>query len=120
MIDRTSMSDDLRGMPTRLRAETIVDIFRTLAGEFAAMVLEHVDAEHPRSTVLDPPEFDDRRPFLLRAVLHRRDADDDPIRERLQGLPLDVRCQAIGHLFAEVCTEFAALVDDQGKPTGRQ
>jgi hypothetical protein len=38
--------DDLRGrlraMPIDKRAEVIVDIFRVISGEFAAMVLEHV------------------------------------------------------------------------------
>lgn len=43
---RTSRQDvlreALRAMPIDKRAEFIVQIFRVIAGEFAAMVLEHV------------------------------------------------------------------------------
>lgn len=37
-----SISAMLRAMPVDKRAETIVEIFRIIAAEFAAMVLEHV------------------------------------------------------------------------------
>jgi hypothetical protein len=42
-----SISAMLRAMPIDKRAETIVDIFRIIAAEFAAMVLEHVKPPKP-------------------------------------------------------------------------
>jgi hypothetical protein len=33
----------LRALPIDKRAEAIVEVFRVIAGEFAAMVLEHVE-----------------------------------------------------------------------------
>jgi hypothetical protein len=40
-----AISAMLRSMPIDKRAETIVEIFRIIAAEFAAMVLEHVKPE---------------------------------------------------------------------------
>jgi hypothetical protein len=37
----------LRAMPIDKRAEAIVEIFRIIAAEFAAMVLEHVEPRKP-------------------------------------------------------------------------
>ena len=36
-----ALRDRLRAMPINERAEVIVDIFRIISAEFAAMVLEH-------------------------------------------------------------------------------
>jgi hypothetical protein len=39
--------DMLRAMPVDQRAEAIGEIFRVIAAEFAAMVLEHVEPKPP-------------------------------------------------------------------------
>lgn len=38
----------LRALPIDERAEVIVEIFRIISGEFAAMVLEHTEARPPK------------------------------------------------------------------------
>jgi hypothetical protein len=44
-----SIREALRAMPIDERAEVIVEIFRIISSEFAAMVLEHVQpAESPK------------------------------------------------------------------------
>jgi hypothetical protein len=42
------MRAKLRSLPIDKRAQFIVEIFSIIAGEFAAMVLEHVKVEKPK------------------------------------------------------------------------
>lgn len=94
----TAMQTDLRSMGHDERAETIVQIFRVAASEWAAMVIEHVNVPpgHP------PPPVP---------------GDGHPIRELLQDLPVEERCRFLGALFEQVCQEFAALIAETKGPT---
>lgn len=82
---------ELRAMPNDKRAETIVEMFKVAAGEWAAMVLEHISVPPG----VPPPEV-----------------GDNTIRELLRGLDLQQRCDFLGSLFEDICQEFAALVAD--------
>jgi hypothetical protein len=83
----------LRLMPDDERAETVVEMFKITAAEFAAMVLEHTNT----------------------TTGHPLPGADSPIREALQDLDTDARCAFIGDLFKAVCEEFAALIADRPK-----
>lgn len=89
------MRAELRAMSNDKRAETIVDMFKIAAGEWAAMVLEHVEV--PPGIPTPPPSDDAKR---------------DQIRELLQVLDVEQRSKFLGALFGQVCQEFAELIAD--------
>jgi hypothetical protein len=88
------MSRTLALMADGERAETIVEMFKIAAAEFAVMVLEHTTT----------------------STGHPLPADEgNPIRERLRDLDVDHRCEFLGSLFEAIMEEFARLIEDRAK-----
>jgi hypothetical protein len=88
-----TMHDELRMMSDDERAETIVEMFKISASEFAAMVLDHT-----KST-----------------TGHTLPNDDNPIRTRLRDLGTEERARFLGLLFKDIMDEFAALIVERAK-----
>lgn len=91
----TSIREGLRLLPDDERATAIVEMFSVACAEFGAVVLEHTDKPM-------------RLPPLPEGVRNG-------LREYLQDMGVELRCQFLAALITALIDDFAALITERPK-----